>query len=319
VLRASAAVLVPSGKGVNVSRVLHANGIATTAVLVVGGPEGDALVAALRAEGLEVVEVPVADRVRSNVTLLEPDGTATKVNEPGPDLRPAEVEALLAAAVGVVRRTPTSWLVGSGSLPPGAPVDFYARLVVASRAGLEVAESEVAESAVRVAVDATGAALVAAVEAGADLVAPNTDELSELTGTRLRTVGDVAAAARELLDRGAGAVLASMGADGAVFVTADDAWWAGVGVTTLVSSVGAGDTLLAGFLAGGGPEDPARSLGTAAALATRRCELPPTEQPLLASLAGRTSDSATMLGPSLRHRPLSDTGHSVNRPAEPAG
>jgi 1-phosphofructokinase len=281
VLRASSTSLVPSGKGVNVSRVVAANGRRTVAVLPIGGHDGDHLVAALTADGIELRVVRIRGRIRSNVTVLEPDGTATKLNEPGPDLDAAETGALTDAALAAAAGA--DWLVGSGSLPPGTPAGFYADLVDrASRA----------PDAPDVAIDTTGGELLAAVAAGAALVKPNTVELADVAGVGLRTVGDVVRAAGDLVRRGAGTVLASMGVDGAVVVTDAGTWFARVEVHRFVSAVGAGDTLLAGFLLGGGTADPPAALAVAVALAARRCEIEATGQPRIADARPAT---ATML------------------------
>ena len=267
-LRADAVAVVASGKGVNVSRNVAANGVPTIVVLPVGGHDGHRLADELAAERLQVRAVAIGGAVRSNITLLEPDGTATKVNEPGPVLTPAEQEALRHSAIESAAGA--DWLVGSGSLPPGTPPDFYARLVQAARA---------AGDRTQVAVDCTGAALLAAVAAGADVVKPNAVELAEATGRRLHTRQDVVTAARMLLDRGTGAVLASLGTDGALLVTPAATWHASGPPIRLHSTIGAGDALLAGFLAGGGTARPKAALALGVAYATRRCALPASEQP----------------------------------------
>ena len=125
--------------------------------------------------------------------------------------------------------------------PPGAPIDFYARVV-----------ERLGNASVKVAVDSSGAPLVAALDAGPDLVKPNREELAEATGRALLTVGDVVAAAEELRGRGVGAVLASLGADGAVLVDATGPTFGWATIDKARSAVGAGDSMLAGFLAGGG-------------------------------------------------------------------
>ena len=93
VLRARATRVDPGGKGVNVSRALAANGRETRAVLPAGGWEGEQLAALLAPSDVPVVVVPVAGSVRANVSVVEPDGTVTKLNEPGPRLSAEEVEA----------------------------------------------------------------------------------------------------------------------------------------------------------------------------------------------------------------------------------
>jgi 1-phosphofructokinase len=123
---------------------------------------------------------------------------------------------------------------------------------------------------VKVAIDSSGAPLVAALEAGPDLIKPNREELAEATGRRLLTLGDVVAAAEELRGRGVGAVLASLGADGAVLVDATGATFGSATVERPRSAVGAGDSMLAGFLAGGGsgPAALAEALAWGAAAAS---------------------------------------------------
>lgn len=293
VLRASSTSLVPSGKGVNVSRVVAANGRSTVAVLPVGGHDGAELVEALTAEGIDLRTVPIRGRIRSNVTVLEPDGTATKLNEPGPDIDADEAAALLDAALDA--GVGAGWLVGSGSLPPGAPAGFYADLIARS--------GRLDGTRPAVAIDVTGAELLAAASAGAALVKPNTAELAEVAGTALRTVGDVVHAAEDLRRQGVGAVLASMGADGAVLVGGAGSWFASVDVREFVSAVGAGDALLAGFLLGGGLVDPPGALAVAVALAARRCEVHATRQPRILDVV-RTQ--ATMLTTGIAVRALDE-------------
>jgi 1-phosphofructokinase len=293
VLRASATFLVPSGKGVNVSRVVAANGRSTVAVLPSGGHDGDHLTEALDTDGIDLRVVPIRGRIRSNVTVLEPDGTATKLNEPGPEIDLPEAAALIDAALDAA--VGAGWLVGSGSLPPGAPAGLYADLV-ARAAGLRGVAPDVA-------IDVTGEELLAAVAAGAALVKPNTDELADVAGTGLWTVGDVVRAAEGLRRQGAGTVLASMGADGALVVGDAGTWFAHVVVHDVVSAVGAGDTLLAGFLLGGGTGDPPAALAVAVALAGRRCELDATLQP---RIVDARHAEATMLTAQIAARRLTE-------------
>lgn len=266
--RATSTRVDPGGKGINVARALTAHGVKATAVVVLGGHEGEHLEGLLAEAGIEVVGVAVRGSIRSNVTVVEPDGTTTKLNEPGPALAEQEVAALLAAVAEHARDA--EWVVVSGRLPPGADVDLYARMTrIAADAGA------------RVALDTSGPALAAGVAAAPAVVKPNAEELVELVGRPLRTVDDVVAACREVLAAGAGAVLASLGADGAVLVERH-----GADVAVLhargpqihpVSSVGAGDALLAGFLAAGGSGRAA--LAEAVAWGTAAVSLPGSRMP----------------------------------------
>jgi 1-phosphofructokinase len=126
---------------------------------------------------------------------------------------------------------------------------------------------------VRVAVDASGPALAAAAEAGVALLKPNRTELEELTGRSLLTLGAVADAAAALLDAGTGAVLTSLGPDGAIYVWPGGAVHAEAGIDDVANTVGAGDALLAGFLAAGGDAD---AVVTAVAWGVAACRSPGT-------------------------------------------
>lgn len=239
VLRATRVRLDPGGKGVNVARALTAAGTPSVALLPAGGPVGDRLADLLAPEGVPVVSVPIAGSTRSNITLVEADGTTTKINEPGPEISPAELAAFERRAIDLASRA--EWLVCCGSLPAGVPDDFYVRLTrLAHDAGTKVA------------VDTSGTPLAAACAAGPDLIKPNLDELTELAGKRLPLLGDVVAFCRELIAGGIGAVLVSLGARGAVLVDRNETSHAVGPLVAVRSTVGAGDAALAGFLHAGG-------------------------------------------------------------------
>lgn len=262
--RASDSHAEPSGKGVNVSRALASNGIATTAVLPLGGLVAAELAALLAEEGVNFVAVPIAGTVRVNVSLAETDGLATKINSPGPSLSGAETGELVAQTLGAVK--PGDWVVGSGSLPPEVPHDLYAQIC-----------HGVHQRGARFALDSSGPALAAGLPAGPDVIKPNIEELAEVTGAVIQTFGDAADAARHLLARGARCVLASAGPDGALLVSNALMVHAEAPVETTRSTVGAGDALLAGFVAGGGDSPQALREAAAwasAALGTRGSHVP---------------------------------------------
>jgi 1-phosphofructokinase len=265
----------PGGKGVNVSRALIASGLDTVALLP--GDPADPMVVALRAEGIPAVSLPIPGRIRSNVTVTEPDGTTTKINEPGPVLDDAHADALVAL---VVRRSRNAdWLVLAGSLPPGLPDDFYARVVRAVRAD--------STTPPLIAVDSSGAPLLALLDAGVgvDLVKPNAEELSEATGAghddSLESDPlEAYAAARTLLDRGCATVLATLGAKGAVLATREGGWLGTMPPIVPRSTVGAGDSSLAGFLVAAlETTDPERRLAQAIAHGAAAASLPGSTMP----------------------------------------
>jgi len=249
VLRSTGGRVDPGGKGVNVARALGAFGVPATAVFPSGGSEGRQLVDLLDALPSVAVEaVPISGSVRANVSVVEADGTVTKLNEPGPRLSTEELAALADAFVSAASSAGAAWAVMSGSLPPGAPADFYARLIPRLHA-----------VGARVALDTSGPAFGAALALGPDLVKPNHEELGEVTGTTVLTLGDALQASAEVLDRGAGMVVASLGKAGAVLVTHTESVdplrfgpvHAEAPVARPRSTVGAGDSALAGFLFGG--------------------------------------------------------------------
>lgn len=242
VIRARASRVDAGGKGVNVARALAAHGRGVKAVLPSGGAEGAQLEALLANAGLDVLTVRIAGAIRANVTVVEADGTTTKLNEPGPRLSPRELDALAAALCDAA--TSAEWVVLSGSLPPGAPADWYARIIERLRG-----------TGSPIAIDSSGRPLAHAIGARPDLVKPNRDELAELAGRPIDTIADAVGAARTLTGSGVHAVLASLGPAGAVLVRQDAAWRATAAAIKPRSTVGAGDALLAGYLAAGRPRD----------------------------------------------------------------
>lgn len=239
VLRATGDRVDPGGKGVNVSRAAAAAGVRTTAVLPLGGAPGTLLAELLVAQGVDVTAVTIAGETRANISLAEPDGTLTKINAAGPELTPAESSLLL----DTVRTSSSaaSWIACCGSLPQGLRAEWYADLVARAH-----------EAGARIALDTSGPALLAALPARPDVIKPNAQELAEAVGRPLATLGDVVKAAEELRSLGAGAVLASLGADGQLLVSAEGTHYGTAPAPAVRSNVGAGDASLAGFLIAGG-------------------------------------------------------------------
>lgn len=269
VQRAESFSVEAGGKGINVARNLVNNGVVSRAVAPVGGSSGEQFLALLAELDVKLVRVPVEGTLRVNTALAERNGTLTKVNAPGPRLSEAEVELLLDQTADGAREA--VWFAGCGSLPPGAPEDLHARAVAAAR-----------EAGCRAAVDSSGAPLAAALGAGPDLVKPNAEELAELVDRSLATFGDVLDAAAEVRERGAGSVLVSMGADGALLVDENGALHAQTPPFVPRSTVGAGDALLAGFLAAGG--EGSKALIEAVAWGAAAARLPGSAGPMPADV-----------------------------------
>lgn len=254
-----------AGKGVNVARAIAAAGTAVIAVLPLA--DDDPYGPLLRSTGLVIRAVPVNARVRTNLTLTSPSGETTKINLPGGALDDAELDAIIAVVIAAARGA--EWLVLAGSLPPGVPEDVYARIAVAVRRSITPAP--------RIAVDTAGPALAAAVHTGAegrpDLIKPNEDELAELVdAATLSGANEVAAAANTLVRAGVANVLVTLGGDGAILADAEGALATPAPPIRVSSTVGAGDSALAGYLladtAGAGREERLRQAiryGSAAA------------------------------------------------------
>ena len=266
--RASDSRIDPGGKGINVARALATNGTEALAVLPSGGPEGHLLQALLRRSGTAYTAVPIAGTTRMNIAVIEPDGTTTKLNEPGPTLSADEFDALL-ATVDNHLDPDLRWIVGCGSLTPGMPEGIYADLVRRGHA-----------HGIKVAIDSSGAPFTAAVPAGPDLIKPNHEELEELVGRPLHTLAEVGEAARTLVDGGIETVIVSLGRHGALLVNAIAVAHASAQVARPVSTVGAGDSLVAGYLhavcRGAGPRE---ALATGVAWGAAAVSLPGSRMP----------------------------------------
>ena len=273
VQRAESVLSQAGGKGVNISRASVSAGIPSIAVLPAA--KDDPYVLELLAAGIDCRPVPNDGTLRVNITISEPDGTTTKLNSPGPTVTPLVLRGL---AESLRRRAASAdWIVLAGSLPPGAPVHWYAELVAALR-----------DTGARIAVDTSDAPLRALVErlgeAAPHLMKPNGEELASFTGGDPDLLESdpeaAAAAAATLVEQGVETVLATLGAHGAVLVTADGAWHATPPPTEVVSTVGAGDSSLFGYLLGDIRHlPPAQRLALAVAYGSAAAGLPGTTIP----------------------------------------
>ncbi|MET9324809.1 1-phosphofructokinase [Streptomyces sp. NPDC003038] len=269
VLRATGDRVDPGGKGVNVSRAVAAAGVRTTAVLPLGGAPGALLAELLGAQGVDVTAVSISGQTRSNISLAEPDGTLTKINASGPEISPQE-SALLLETVRTCSGA-AAWIACCGSLPRGLGPEWYADLVARAHA-----------AGARIALDTSGPALLAALSARPDVIKPNASELAAAVGRPLSILADVVKAAEELRSLGAGAVLASLGRDGQLLVSAEGTYYGTAPVEAVRSDVGAGDASLAGFLIAGGTGP--RALASALAHGAAAVQLPGSAMPTPADL-----------------------------------
>lgn len=258
----------PGGGGVNVSRAIRNLGGSSIAVYPLGGPTGQAYRGFLEAAGVVGRVITIAGNTRESFTVDETStGEQFRFVLQGPEFREPEWRACLSV---VGDHLPVGgFLVASGSLPPGVPDDFYAQL--ARICG---------EHDIRLVVDASGPALAAALAGGVFLIKPSRDELGELVGApgELDRPEQVEAAHSIVADGRAEVVALTLGAAGAILVTADDELHLPTPQIEVVSAVGAGDAFLAGLvlrLAEGRPI--AEAFRTAVAAGSATAMLPATE------------------------------------------
>lgn len=224
------------GKGINVARVLHALGHETMVTGLVGGDTGAAIRTDVLVAGLREALFEMSGPSRRTVTIVS-DGTATAVNEQGPDVSISDWADFVGGYHALATRA--SVVVLSGSLPGNLPADAYAQLVRVTP--------------VPVILDTSGPPLLAGVAARPSVVTPNQHELTEATG-----IDDPVAAAKALLDRGAHAVVGTLGADGLIAVSHEGSWRARVPEELRGNPTGAGDACVAALAAGHALEWPER-------------------------------------------------------------
>lgn len=229
-------VLLPGGKGINVSIVLHNLGIETTALGVVAGFTGEEIVRLVKERGVHA-DFVYAGRGFSRINVKVHHGEETEINGRGPQVGKEELASLYwrfdMLEEGDV-------LVLSGSVPAGLSESVYMDIVKYMR-----------EKGVRVVVDATKNLLANALPYRPFLIKPNHYELGEIFGVTIKSKEEVVLYARKLREQGARNVLVSMAGDGAVLVTEDgQELFCTAPQGEVVNSVGSGDAMVAGFLAG---------------------------------------------------------------------
>jgi 6-phosphofructokinase 2 len=246
----------PGGGGINVARVIRRLGSEVTALYPAGGSIGQLLRRLLDNERVPSIAVAIADDTREDLTVLERQtGQQYRFVLPGPLLAEPEWRSCLAALEAIEDFAP--WVVASGSLPPGVPDEFYARVarIVKARGS-------------KVVVDTSGNALAAALDEGVYLVKPSLRELREYMKTPLADQAACLGAGRWLIERGAAEVVAlTLGDQGALLVTRDGAHLARAPEIRAASVVGAGDSFVGAMvwrLAAGGSVTDAFRYGVAA-------------------------------------------------------
>lgn len=235
--RAVSSTRYPGGKGINVSRVVHELGGRTLAVALAGGHDGEILddLLTLRRIAHRFVQVPGTTRNNYQIATTRPAGI-TQINAPGPRVSPAA----LSRVAGLITTLRSSKAVAlSGSLPPGLPAASY-RILLERLHGLRVP----------LVLDSSGQALRDGLAGRPWLIKPNRQEAEELLGRRLPRLADVLRAAQDLIRRGPQLAVISLGPEGAVLAGPSGCWHGRTPKVRVRSTVGAGDSLVAGFVTG---------------------------------------------------------------------
>jgi 6-phosphofructokinase 2 len=237
-LRCAAPRRDPGGGGINVARVVRRFGADVLAVFTVGGPIGEHLKELVAREGIRSLTIPIRADTREDLAVVESEtGQQYRFVLPGPALAETEWRACLDALASPDLET--RFMVASGSLPPGVPDDFYAKLATTMSGG-----------DVKLIVDTSGLPLQRALEAGVYLIKPNLREMRELLGAPMDREHDCIAACRRLVKEGRAEVVAlTLGHYGAMLVTRDVALRADPVPIKPVSTVGAGDSFLGALVA----------------------------------------------------------------------
>jgi len=231
-------VFEPGGGGINVARAIKKLGGNATALYLAGGYTGKFFTQLLDRENIDSIVIEMANHTRENLIVLNSTANLQyRFGMPGPLVEEVEWKKLLDTLEKI---NGIDFIVASGSLPPGVPVDIYARIAsVAKRKGTKCV------------VDTSGEALQLAAEEGVYLLKPNLGELSSLVGSEEISTGMVDDVAATLIENGKSeVVLVSMGAAGAMLVTKQTVKQLSAPVVKRISTVGAGDSMVAGIIMG---------------------------------------------------------------------
>lgn len=226
------------GKGVNVASFLADAGVATGVTGFLGEDNVALFEQFFASKGIADRFVRLPGSTRIGVKIVDEAGQhTTDINMPGLAPTPAHLDALCADLVAAA--STCAWVVLAGNVPPGIPHDIYASLIPRLRAvGCQVA------------LDTSGPALEAGLRAGPTLAKPNNDELAQMLGRPLETLADLEQAGQTLLGGGIETLAISMGAQGALVLEAGETWHAAPPRVQVRSTVGAGDAMVAGLIAG---------------------------------------------------------------------
>jgi 6-phosphofructokinase 2 len=259
-LRCKQPTYEPGGGGINVSRVIARLGGETLAYYLVGGPTGQIFQELLDRQSVKAFPIPIKGLTRMDLMIIEEaTGAQYRFGMPGPQVLDADWQRCL-TEISNISPSP-DYIVASGSLPPGVPPDFYALLARICH-----------EIGAKLIVDTSGEALCRAASAGLFLLKPNMSEFRDLIGKDVRDEIQIESEMKKLVNAGAVEVIVvSLGAAGALMVSASGSERVRAPTVPIISKVGAGDSTVAGIVLGlsrGMPIRDAVRLGVAAGAAT---------------------------------------------------
>jgi 1-phosphofructokinase family hexose kinase len=223
------------GRGINAACVIHSFGAKPLAIFPSGGKNGKCLEQFLATYGYPTLAVPIAEEIRTNLTITDRQGLTVSLNERGPRLEKAEVDRL----EKVVQKSldGATWLLLCGSLPPGVPSDFYARLIETAR-----------RKKVKTLLDTDGDALREGVEACPTVVSPNQQEAERLLNRALVTRNHFLDAVSRIRAMGPDMVALSLGSRGAIGALEGAMIEAIPPRVEVLCPIGAGDALAAAIV-----------------------------------------------------------------------
>ena len=222
----------PGGGGINVSRAIHKLGGESEAIFLSGGYPGKQFESLLTEEKISFIALPVQNDMRENFVVLDTSAHLQyRFGMQGSEIEESEWQQVL---MHIENETAIDYIVASGSLPPGVPLDFFGRLAVIAN-----------QKNAKLVVDTSGKALLHAVNTGVYLIKPNLGELSNLYGKERLGDDEMLTAAQSIINKGGCEMMAiSMGAEGAMLVTKDLHLHVKPPQVTIMSTVGAGDSMV---------------------------------------------------------------------------
>ena len=232
-----------SGKGINVSKALLKYGVDSKVLCLIGQKDGDEMYRSLRDENLNLFVVRTEGRVRRNISVVSPDSETVEINEPGDEVGFEEVLKFFSLYDKVIQEKESHTVIISGSAPPGFRNDVYKRMTIGAKAAGNT-----------VVLDADGELLRYGLEGKPDLIKPNCEELSVLTGCRIDGGSDekirlsALAAATMIFEKTGTEVLCTVGASGSVFAGREGRFECPAVPAKIKRFKGAGDYYLARFL-----------------------------------------------------------------------